>query len=226
MSYNENITRIKAVHDALGELKDQVVFVGGATVSLYADRPATESRPTEDVDIVVELYNYADYAALENTLRMKGFENDRESGVLCRYRINGIIVDVMASSEDVLGFSNRWYPEAVKQSNTKDLGSNYTVRIFTSPYFVATKLEAFKHRGEGDGRFSSDFEDIVYILNNRSSIWDEIKHSDEAVRSYLINEFKSLLKNSYLDEWISAHLEYHERRRVDFVVNSIRELVE
>ncbi len=35
MSHRENIARIKAVHYALEELAKDVVFVGGATVSLY-----------------------------------------------------------------------------------------------------------------------------------------------------------------------------------------------
>ena len=48
-------TRIKVVYDALEELANEVVFVGGATVALYADRPSGEARPTDDVDILVEL---------------------------------------------------------------------------------------------------------------------------------------------------------------------------
>jgi hypothetical protein len=55
MSHRENILRIKVVHDALGELNKDVIFVGGVTVSLYADRPFNEVRPTDDVDIVIEL---------------------------------------------------------------------------------------------------------------------------------------------------------------------------
>ena len=55
MSDLQNIVRIKALYDALEELADQVVFVGGATVSLYSDRLATDIRPTDDVDIVIEL---------------------------------------------------------------------------------------------------------------------------------------------------------------------------
>lgn len=34
MAYQTNITRIKAVANALKEIKDEVVFIGGATVSL------------------------------------------------------------------------------------------------------------------------------------------------------------------------------------------------
>jgi hypothetical protein len=43
MSHRENITRIRAVYIALEELAPEVVFVGGATVSLYSTRPETET---------------------------------------------------------------------------------------------------------------------------------------------------------------------------------------
>jgi hypothetical protein len=46
MSHQQNIVRIKAVHQALGDLSNRVLFVGGATVSLYTDRPTGEVRPT------------------------------------------------------------------------------------------------------------------------------------------------------------------------------------
>ena len=54
MSHQENITRIRAVRNALGDLKDDVVFVGGATVSLYTDRRTEDVRPTDDIDVVIE----------------------------------------------------------------------------------------------------------------------------------------------------------------------------
>jgi len=60
----ESIGRIKVVYDALEELANEVVFVGGATVALYAERPSGEARPTDDVDILVELIHYKDYAAI------------------------------------------------------------------------------------------------------------------------------------------------------------------
>lgn len=36
---HENLVRIKAVHNALRGLDQEFVFVGGATVSLYATNP-------------------------------------------------------------------------------------------------------------------------------------------------------------------------------------------
>ena len=73
MSHRENLLRIKAVYNALEELAKDVVFVGGATVSLYTDRVAEEVRPTDDIDILVELVSYQGYADIEEKLRQKGF---------------------------------------------------------------------------------------------------------------------------------------------------------
>lgn len=226
MSHRENITRIKAVYMALEELAQEVVFVGGATVSLYSTRPETETRPTDDVDIVVEIMHYKEYAAIEEKLRNKGFVNDVESGVICRYTIHGITVDVMPTSEDILGFSNKWYPEAFANSIQVNPEDGLSIRVFSAPYFLATKLEAFVDRGENEGRFSSDFEDIVHVLNNRQSIWEEMKNADEPVKQYLKSEFAKLLDQKYIDEWIAVHLEYNEQRRVGFILGSMSEFVQ
>jgi predicted nucleotidyltransferase len=225
MSHRENITRIKAVYNALEELADDVVFVGGATVSLYTDRPAAEVRPTDDIDILVELANYSGYAAIEQKLREKGFVNDVESGVICRYTIKGITVDIMPTSDEILGFASQWYEEAFQHSEDVIIDEDYSIRIFSAPYFIATKLEAFKDRGEDDGRFSSDFEDIVYVLNNRSTIWKEMTAANEELRDYLKHEFATLVANPYIDEWISSNLEHNEQNRVRFILNNLQEFV-
>jgi hypothetical protein len=36
----------------------------------------------------------------------------------------------------------------------------------------------------GDGRTSTDFEDIVFVLENRRSVWQEMKVADETVRAF------------------------------------------
>lgn len=226
MSHRENIARIKAVYFALEELSSDVVFVGGATVSLYSTRPEVETRPTDDVDIVVEIMHYKDYAVIEERLRAKGFINDVESGVICRYKIHGITVDVMPTSEDILGFSNRWYPAAFARSVCVDLGEGVSVRVFSAPYFLATKLDAFVDRGENEGRFSSDFEDIVHVLNNRQPVWDEIRNADQEIKQYLKEEFAKLLDQKYIDEWVSVHLDYNEQGRVGFILGKLAEFLE
>jgi hypothetical protein len=82
-SYHLNITRIRAIANALKGLDQKFVFVGGAAVALYADPDtASEIRPTNDVDVVVEMASYGGYAQLEERLRTIGFKNDLESKVV------------------------------------------------------------------------------------------------------------------------------------------------
>ena len=225
MNDNLNILRIKVVHHALEELASDFIFVGGATVSLYADRLTAEIRPTDDIDILIELLDYKGYAAIEEKLRSKGFTNDTASGVICRYNVKGITVDVMPTSEEILGFANKWYKEAAAHSIQKEIDTGYNIRLFSAPYFLATKLEAFKNRGKGDGRTSTDFEDIVYLLNNRKTIWQELKETPVTLRSYLQGELFSLLNEPYVDEWISVHLDYDEQRRVNYIMGNMEEFV-
>ena len=68
---HENLVRMKAVGRVLNDLKQDYVFVGGATVALYATNSelATEVRPTDDVDVIVELATYKGYSDLDERLR-------------------------------------------------------------------------------------------------------------------------------------------------------------
>ena len=90
---HENLVRIKAVANILKGLDQPYVFVGGATVSLYSTQKAlAESiRPTDDVDVVIELASYADHSKMEERLRKLGFVNDIESGIICRYKDRGLL---------------------------------------------------------------------------------------------------------------------------------------
>lgn len=213
MSHHTNIVRIKSVNNLLSDLEQDFVFVGGAVVSLYVDRIAEEARPTDDVDVLVEIYSRADYHKMEEQLRALGFRNDTTSGFVGRYTHDGLIVDFMPLNENVLGFSNRWYEEAFNHAVPRQLDEQTTIRIFTAPYFIATKLEAFKSRGknamdEYDGRTSSDFEDIVFVLTNSRSVWLEMAAAEHSLKQYLQQEFKALLENPYFEEWIDAHTNY------------------
>lgn len=225
MNSNPNIVRIKAILEALENLQDQVVFVGGATAALYATRPQGEIRPTDDVDIVVELSGYSSYAELEEKLRDKGFVNDVDSGVICRYRGQGIIVDIMPTESSVLGFSNKWYKAGFTSSIKIDIGDGYRVRIFTAVYFIASKLVAFFDRGEGDGRTSTDFEDIVTVFNGRPSIYKEMQEADPTVKGFLRESFLVLRQHSCIYEWISVHLDYSEQSRVEYIIGGLSDFV-
>lgn len=221
MSRQANLTRIKAVHNALGPLRDKVVFVGGATATLYANENSAEVRPTDDVDILVEITTRWDFGKVEAQLRLMGFANDQQSKFLGRYLLSGLIVDVMPTDPGILGFANQWYKEGFLNAIDHIIDDENIVKIFSAPYFIASKLEAFKNRGNNDGRVSSDFEDIVYVLENRKEIWDEMRSADEKLRSYLIQEFKTLRQNPYIEEWIDANANYFSPPSYVFILEEI-----
>lgn len=218
-----NIFRIRAVANALQKLKEQVVFVGGATVSLYADREVQEVRPTDDIDIIVEILNYKQRQALEEKLREIGFVNDIDSGIICRFKIDGSIVDIMPTSDPSIGFNNIWYPEGFEYAQNCELTDGNTIKILAAPYFIATKLEAFKNRGRCDGRTSHDFEDIVFVLENRATLWDELNQCEGGIKTYLKLEFSNLIKHPYIYEWIDSHVERGEiSPATDTIIENIK----
>lgn len=206
---HENIVRIKAVAHALKDLGQRYVFVGGATVSLYASEPivAEAIRPTEDVDIVIELLSYKGYSEIDARLRALGFENDVESGIICRYKIQGIVVDVMPTKKNIIGFSNKWYPEGFQHAIPHRLDATTEVLILSLPYFLASKWEAHKSRGGNDLRMSKDFEDMVYIFENCDDFDRQLSAGPENVRTYLREELAGLLTHPDLEEGIYSHME-------------------
>jgi predicted nucleotidyltransferase len=227
MSHHINLIRIKGVHHALLPLNEKIVFVGGATVSLYADKPEqADVRPTNDIDVLVEVGSYAGYVKIQQQLAALGFEIDRISNVTCRYLYEGLVVDVMPTDENALGFSNRWYRDGFANLTQYSLDTNTNVNIFTSPYFLASKMEAFIGHGKNDGRTSRDFEDIVFLLDNRSTIWKELQQTTNDLRIFLQDEIRVLLANKNIEEWISAHLEYETAAaRGRMILNNMKTFV-
>lgn len=226
MSHKRNITRIKAISNVLSKLDIPVVFAGGAVVSLYVDAAFKEEvRPTDDVDVVIEIVAYKNYAAVEDKLRKAGFTNDITSKIICRYKYQGITVDIMPTDESILGFSNKWYVTGFNKAIDVSIDKQHKVKIFPVAYFIASKLEAFKGRGKNDGRTSTDFEDIIFVLNYRSGIWEELTTAPEDVKKYLMDEVNKFTGSRYIYEWISAHVNFSESGRADFILDSLKEFL-
>jgi len=205
-----NINMLQAVAKGLGELKEEMVFVGGAVAELYADHPeASDIRPTKDVDCVIELGSNRDHDELEATLREKGFAHDTSPGApICRKIFHDIKVDVMPSDSAILGFSNQWYPDGIEYKITKTLPDRTEIYVFPPEYYLAAKLEAHKDRGGDDLRQSHDFEDIIYIIDNYSDLLTDIEDANQPVKHYLIEECQSLLNDANLTEGIESALPY------------------
>lgn len=226
MEHHTNIVRLKAVRSALSALNETVVFVGGAILSLYADKPVIDVRNTNDIDIIIEILSYKKRAEVEERLRAIGFQNDIESGIVCRYKIQGITIDIMPTNDPSIGFHNIWYPDAFANAIATSLDERTNINIPTAPHYIATKFEAFKSRGNYDGYSSHDFEDIIFVLQNRSTIWEEINTSDEKVLQYLRTEFIRLLQHPRIIDWIEGNVDHNlDSNAGAKIIKSIRALV-
>jgi hypothetical protein len=216
-----NIVMLSGIARALGTLCDRVVFVGGATVPLFLTDPAAPSpRSTRDVDVIAQIATRSAYYQFSDELRRRGFLEDVDSPVLCRWRFpsskakdsmgndftNDLILDVMPTDPAILGFSNLWYDDAIITARTYRLDNRTTIQLATAPHFVATKIEAFLGRGHGDFLGSSDMEDIITLLDGRPELGGEIKNSDDDLRMYLASQVGAWLKDSDFLEALSGHL--------------------
>ena len=189
-----NLNRLIAAAETLRPLLPELVFVGGCVTGLLiTDEAAGEPRGTIDVDAVAELTSYAQYAEFGDRLRRLGFHEDTSEGApLCRWIHGGTILDVMPLDENILGFSNRWYKAAMKSSTTKKLCNGLEVRMIAGPYFVATKLDAFKGRGGGDFLGSHDLEDVVSVVDGRETLSGELRDAGPDLGEYVRREIARL----------------------------------
>ena len=148
---NPNAGLLLSAVEKLVPLLDRIVFVGGcASGLLLTDPGAAPVRPTIDVDAIVHIASYLELMVLERSLRQLGFEQPHVEGApLCRWIHGDVILDLMPTDFTILGFSNRWYPQALEDAETVEVG-RYRIRLISSPYFLATKLDAFHGRGQFD----------------------------------------------------------------------------
>ncbi|MBX3102768.1 MAG: hypothetical protein KF690_09685 [Bacteroidetes bacterium] len=194
------------VAQGLAELSDSVVFVGGAIISVYVDDPAAdEVRPTKDIDLAVDILSYGEWSQLVDRLRVLGFREDPHRH-LSAFLYQDISVDILPANEAVLGVTNCWYKPALSMLMKERLPAGPSINLLSAPYFLATKFEAFHDRGQWDYRASHDFEDIIYVLDNRSTMIQEILESDMIVKRFLQDSFQHLLDQPYAEEYISGHL--------------------
>ena len=200
ISKKQNFEIVARVATCLQELVKEVVFVGGSSAAfLITDEDIVTVRPTLDVDIIVEVMNLPDYYRFEKRLRKLGFEPDPD-GPMCRFLVDGIIVDVMPDNEDILGFSNRWYRTAIDTAEKHSIG-DIESSVVSARLFLATKLEAHHGRSEGDYMGSHDLEDILAVVDGRPTIIKDCFTAPDDVKAYLRDNFATLLAD---DEFINV----------------------
>ena len=205
---NPNLVMLRIAVKNLGELADEMVFIGGCmTALLITDEGAAEVHTTDDVDSIIEVTSYAQYNTFSEKLKKIHFREDTRDGApTCRWVKGETVLDVMPLDEKVLGFTNKWYKPAIEAAEEREILSGMTIRVISSPYFCATKLEAFDGRGAGDYLASHDLEDIITVIDGRAEIIDEISRAPADVRDYISGKITGLLKNEQFLDALPGYL--------------------
>ena len=223
-----NLELLHCAAEMLRPVLPEIVFVGGyATGLLITDAGASPTRQTYDVDVISAIASYADYSSFSLRLRALGFSEDSRAGApLCRWRQGELSLDVMPVDGSVLGFSNRWYPEALRSAREVDLRNGLRIRVITAPCFLGTKMEAFRGRGKSDYFASHDLEDFIAVVDGRATLLEEVKDSSAGLRAYLADAVRSLLSTSRFLDALPGHLSSDPagQARIVFLLARLEEL--
>lgn len=201
-----NLRRLHFLADKLEEIREEVVFLGGCTTALFiTDISSLDVRYTLDVDCIVDIISLTEYYKFEKKLLKKGFKKSIEDEIICRWRYDDLILDVMPTDSKILGFSNCWYKDAIKNYQEYILMDGLKIKVLSAPYFLATKLEAFKSRGNKDYMASQDFEDIVSVIDGRLELIDELKACGAEIKKYLVTSFRDIYNDRSFHDSLPGH---------------------
>jgi hypothetical protein len=212
---NPNLALLIAIARAMGPLCEKVVFVGGcATGLLVDDAELMDVRPTEDVDAIVEVASLAAYHRIAKGLLERGFKQTMADNTPpFRWFWNRMQLDLVPLDEKVLGFANPWYRVGFEAPLTVELTDGLLLRHLSAPHFLATKLEAFKDRGRNDVYLSHDLEDIITVMEGRSSVVQEMTAAEGAVRKHVGQSVAALLDMTAFNNALPGLLSDPEREQ-------------
>ena len=213
---------IQKVAKALGDLNNQVIYVGGATVCLYINDPAADDvRPTKDVDISLKIASVAHLEDIREELSKRGFKQTADLDVICRFKFDDILVDVMATKPVGWAPANPWFEGGFNNLEHVDF-DGIIIQIMPLTYFLASKFTAHLNRGGSDPRLSHDFEDITYILDNRTDWHELVKNERGEAKMFLLKQLKAIKQSPKLQEAILCNLYYEtQEARLQMIMNKI-----
>jgi predicted nucleotidyltransferase len=220
-----NVELLIRMVEALGDLHEQFVFVGGcATALLITDPAAPRVRATHDVDAIVAIVSLPGYQRLGKILRERGFVQTLETGEPpYRWVYAGMQLDVMPVSEMGLGFSNRWYESAMRKATAVRLREELEIQLVSPAHFVATKLEAFEDRGKSDYLESHDLEDVLSVIDGRPELVAELAQAEPSLREYVAGVFARLVADAgFLNALPGLILEGSPAERMPVVMRRLR----
>jgi hypothetical protein len=143
-----NLGAMRAVAERLDRVGLPYAFVGGSVVNLLIDHPElTPARPTDDLDVIIEIISGARYSDVEAQLRAVGFSHDMQPGApKCRWMLGPLTVDIMPTEGAALGLNTAWFAEALASATVQTVAHS-EFRLISPVAFLATKFTSFLRSG-------------------------------------------------------------------------------
>lgn len=220
---------METIAQGLKGLAGESIFIGGACAQFYVKNPDLHDfRPTRDIDCIVKVHTYREFAACSDSLRSLGFTNDTTPGApIVRWIFKGIPVDIIPDRSSVVGFRDIvWFSEGRKYKEERILPSGRSISILPLVFYLAAKLESWQDRGGGDFLASKDIEDIVCIIDGIDDLEILLKAPSD-VRAFVLEQFAKLITNMNFKQAIAAHIGFDESavERARIVVDKMADVV-
>jgi hypothetical protein len=139
-----------------------------------------------------------------------------------RWFWNRMQLDLVPLDEKVLGFANPWYRVGFEAALVAEVVQGLKLRHLSAPHFLATKFEAFKDRGQNDVYLSHDLEDIMTVIEGRSTVASEVGAAAEDVSSHVGGSVAALLDMPAFHNALPGLLSDPEREQtVKLLLNQI-----
>lgn len=210
-----NLGSMRAVAERLDRVGLPYALVGGSVVNLLIDHPElTPARPTDDVDVIIEIISGARYSEVEAMLRAVGFSHDMQPGApKCRWMLGPLTVDIMPTEGAALGLNTAWFAEALASSTLQTVAHS-EFRLISPVAFLATKFTAFLDRGDRDYYGSHDLEDFITVVDGRAEIVADVGRAPLGLRRFVITSIRQLLSDSKFRDALPGHLPPEEEDRI------------
>ncbi len=212
----------------MNSLKIPYAFLGASVLPLLVDNPdILDIRPTMDIDLTIQIATLVDFYQLEERLRHIGFRNDtRDEAPICRWIIEAVTVDIIPTEAAVLGMTSEWFPEVVEHAIVIELGNDIRVPIITRPFFLATKLTAYRDRGAKDPYLSKDLEDIVTLLNGCEDTAAILANAPLTLRNFVALQLATHLENQEFTDAVAGcfRTDSTSRQRAAIILERFRAL--
>ncbi len=222
-----NAAALAEIAEQLVKLNLEFAFLGGAVLGFLLDSPGlVRLRVTDDVDAIVNIVTFSEYAEMEDILRKVGFHHDLTPGSpVCRWLYKNFTVDIMPVRDHTKTMTNQWFEYSLRTASNRSFES-VTVPTISATCFVATKLAAFQGRGIHDLYTSHDLEDIITIVDGRATLVREFEDENTAIRNYVAEGISRLLAMQSFVEILPGLIEQDagSQMRIPIILDKLKQL--